>query len=796
MRIFFFFCALGISLWGYSQSTYHSLKGRVLDLTDQNPMSGAAVQLLGTDKTAITDLEGRFLMVDIVPGKYRVRIIHPFCEPLEAAVDLTQNRAQEFFIEHHIHLLDEVMVQASVLQDPNAGNSAQKIQGAQIERAQGGSIGDLISQISGVSSLKTGNNVVKPIIHGLHSSRVAMMLNGVRIQDQEWGAEHAPMVDLSALSAVTVVKGAQALRYSGDALGGVVIAQSTRPVHQDTLWGKVQTSFQDNGRGYQSSVQLNRSRASGWFSSMTAGFQKQGDLEAPDYLLTNTAMEQKSWSGQWGWKQTDFGFSAYGSWIGSDLGILAASHLSGAEDQFRALSAQQPLIIREFDYVIDAPRQAVGHGLARIDGYYRHPIWGTISGQIDYQFNQRKEFDARRGSLKGTPALDLTLQSFNANLHVKNTTQKQTTIEYGLVVGNQSNESNPGTGVKRLIPDYQSQQYAGYLLGSQPLSDQWIIDTGVRLDHQAIKGYKYYRTGFWDQRQYGNDFSDWVVWKEDQQMLTRPQLNYTTWSGSLGLHRDAGRGWEQYLNISRASRAPNPAELFSEGLHHSAASIELGDIRFNPEIAHKISLTWTKKTGKTSFDIHPYAQWIDGFMLLVPTGAMQTIRGHFQVWEYRQTQASIWGIDLDAGHQWNEHWRSSHQVSWLRGTDTTRDEPLMMMPPPTINNQLAWNKGAWSWSLEHQWTAEQTRFPSYNISVFIPTENNTVDVDLSTPPGAYGLWHTRLEYQVNKPGKIEPKVGLSIRNATNLNYRNYLNRLRFYADDLGRSIQLYSILKF
>ncbi|MGA1340372.1 MAG: TonB-dependent receptor plug domain-containing protein, partial [Flavobacteriaceae bacterium] len=493
MRILIFFCALGMSLWGYSQSTYHTLQGRVLDLTDQNPMSGAAVQLLGTDKVATTDLEGRFLMEDIVPGTYRVRIIHPFCEPLETAVDLTKNIEQEFYIEHHIHLLDEVMVQAAVLNDPNAGNSAQKIQGAQIERAQGGSLGDLISQISGVSSLKTGNNVVKPIIHGLHSSRVAMMLNGVRIQDQEWGAEHAPMVDLSALSAVTVVKGAQALRYSGDALGGVVIAQSTRPVHQDTLWGKVQASYQDNGRGYQSSLQLNRSRASGWFSNLTAGYQKQGDLQAPDYLLTNTAMEQKSWSGQWGLKKTDFGFSAYGSWIGSDLGILAASHLSGAEDQFRALSAQKPLIIRDFDYIIDAPRQAVGHGLARIDGYYSHAIWGTISGQIDYQFNQRKEFDVRRGSLKGTPALDLTLLSFNANLHVKKTNQKQTTMEYGLVAGHQSNESNPGTGVKRLIPDYQSQHYAGYLLGSQPLSDRWILDTGVRLDHQAIKGYKYYR---------------------------------------------------------------------------------------------------------------------------------------------------------------------------------------------------------------------------------------------------------------------------------------------------------------
>ena len=212
MRILIIFCALGISQWGYSQSTYHTLKGRVLDLTDQNPMSGAAVQLLGTDKTATTDFDGWFAIKDVVPGKYRVRIIHPFCEPLEASVDLTKNLDQEFFVEHHIHLLEEVMVQAAVFNDPNTTNSASKIVGAQIERAQGGSLGDLISQLSGVNSLKTGNNVVKPIIHGLHSSRVALMLNGVRVEDQEWGAEHAPMVDLSTLAAVTVVKVAQALR--------------------------------------------------------------------------------------------------------------------------------------------------------------------------------------------------------------------------------------------------------------------------------------------------------------------------------------------------------------------------------------------------------------------------------------------------------------------------------------------------------------------------------------------------------------------------------------------------------
>ena len=97
-----------------------------------------------------------------------------------------------------------------------------------------------------------------------------------------------------------------------------------------------------------------------------------------------------------------------------------------------------------------------------------------------------------------------------------------------------------------------------------------------------------------------------------------------------------------------ASRAPNASELFSEGLHHSASRMELGDLQFDSEIAHKVSVTLQQKGERFDFTIMPYSNSIDNFILIEPTGIQQTIRGNFQVWEYRQTQAQIFGIDVDA----------------------------------------------------------------------------------------------------------------------------------------------------
>jgi iron complex outermembrane receptor protein len=81
-----------------------------------------------------------------------------------------------------------------------------------------------LTEIAGVSSLKTGSSVVKPVINGLFGSRVPVINNNVRLEDQEWGTEHAPNFDVNAAGKITVIKGASGLQFGGDA-GGLIIIE-------------------------------------------------------------------------------------------------------------------------------------------------------------------------------------------------------------------------------------------------------------------------------------------------------------------------------------------------------------------------------------------------------------------------------------------------------------------------------------------------------------------------------------------------------------------------------------------
>ena len=134
------------------------------------------------------------------------------------------------------------------------------------------------------------------------------------------------------------------------------------------------------------------------------------------------------------------------------------------------------------------------------------------------------------------------------------------------------------------------------------------------------------------------------------------------------------------LNYSIASRAPNPSELFSEGLHHSSARIELGDLSFSAEKSHKIGLTLSHQKNNISIIINPYINSINDFIYINPTKIEQTVRGSFQVWEYMQTNARIWGIDTDIDYNFSEKLTSKNQISFLNGIDKTNSEPLINMP--------------------------------------------------------------------------------------------------------------------
>ena len=113
-------------------------------------------------------------------------------------------------------------------------------------------------------------------------------------------------------------------------------------------------------------------------------------------------------------------------------------------------------------------------------------------------------------------------------------------------------------------------------------------------------------SSFWESRNYDERYPELVIEEGTGQVLTHPELYFNNVSATVGATYALGEKHKVYFNYSMASRAPNPAELFSEGLHHSAARVELGDLSFHSEIGHKISMTLERHHEKFSFSIQPF----------------------------------------------------------------------------------------------------------------------------------------------------------------------------------------------
>ena len=213
-----------------------------------------------------------------------------------------------------------------------------------MERYSSGSLGDALNSLSGVSSLNTGNTVVKPIVNGLHSSRVVIINNGVRMEDQEWGAEHAPNVDINSVGNLTLIKGAGALQYTGDAVGGVIVAEALKVPVKDSLYGKTMLTAVSNGRGSSITSQLTKSNQNGWYASVQGTLKRFGDFEAPDYVLSNTGIFARNATLQVGLNRFDYGIEAYYSLFKNEIGILRASVTGSARDQIQAINSPRPFI--------------------------------------------------------------------------------------------------------------------------------------------------------------------------------------------------------------------------------------------------------------------------------------------------------------------------------------------------------------------------------------------------------------------------------------------------------------------
>lgn len=770
-------------------SAQYRIDGTVTDESGKT-LSGAHIHVLSVH--AFSQADGSFTAQNLPAGQQRFYVTHDLCKPLDTTLTVPANGLVKFILKPSEHRLESVTVRSG-RQEFSATVKEDKLKSSTLEKYSSASLGDALREIAGVTALKTGSTVVKPVINGLYGIRVPVIASGIRLEDQQWGAEHAPNTDVNAAGSVSVIKGASALQYGGDAIGGMVIIEPVSST-RDTIFGKSILTLNSNGRGGAFTTSLHRGNFCDWAWNVSASGKYMGDREAPDYVLSNTGNREANFyaDAKYIGKNADLKFSY--SLYSATLGILRAAHTGNVNDLYNSINNQVPSVVDDFTYATDNPRQKVMHHVIQADYLRRISDKSSLQIRYAFQLNNRKEFDLRRGDFKDVPALDLQLITHTATADYK-IKADATNLKTGFVLSAQSNFANPDTGVMPLIPTYTRLDGGWYGVASRNLADGSTLEGGIRYDISKMDARKFYLKSRWTERGYDEQFSHFIVGESGNQWETNPIFTFHNVSASAGWTKNFINGWEVFANLNMAARNPGPSELFSDGLHHSTGIIELGDLSLEREVGFKFNATVQKQWEAVTVSVNPYLNRINGFMYLAPTGFETTTRGAFPVWEYRQTDARLWGIDVKATANLFDVWQYQFLAAYLNGLNVVSNEPLIDMPPFNLSQRILFKKPQWNGftaELRSEFTARQSRYPDNNFETNIVQGDQLVPVlvDISSPPASFHLMHLQAQMEFKGFGAGQLTVGVAVHNIFDTSYREYLNRQRFFADEPGRNVQL------
>lgn len=736
------------------------IQGTVYDRSTGIPLEFASIFLAETGNGAVSDSLGQFVLKDLCPGEYHLEVRHLGCEDEVFFLSIQQDTFLQLVLSHHTEFLDEVVIHG---EGQNTVESSSSLGEEEIQSRSTEDLASLISTMPGVSVLRNGSGIGKPVIHGLFGNRVAILNNGLAQAGQQWGNDHAPEIDPFVADHISVVKGAAALQYGGNSLGSVVLIEADEAPEDPHVHGTAQYAFQSNGRGHTGNLKLQQNQD--WAAWRLSGtYKRAGDRHTPDYYLNNTGNREanvalqvfKNVGTRW---QNEFYYSLFSA----EIGVLRGSHIGNTTDLQLALERVEPYFTEpDFSYAIEAPKQRVVHQLLKLKSRYFLTDRQVVQFKYGAQLNQRQEFDVRRSGRSDIPALSLLQWHHTFDLSHQWSLGSGWFWKSGLQEVIVDNENNPETGILPLIPDYRSFQTSLFSL-LQNEQGAWFYEFGARYDHRYYKVLSITQT----------------LPREVERLIH----HFHNFSLSAGAKYRFGQIAQTALNLGYVLRAPEVNELYSAGLHQGVSGIEEG----NRDLAQErsLKLVWTNdlQWGDRLFiQALGYFQYIDDYIFLEPQSEFRlTIRGAFPVFIYQQTDASLYGWDASVIYEPFPSWKLSLQYAVVRGTDLSNRQPLIFMPADNIRGSLAY-----SWAGGDRWQDGRLSVrPQY---VFEQTRYNAGQ-DFLDPPGAYFLLGLQGQI-VRKIGEQELRFSLRINNLFNERYRDYLNRLRYFADEAGRDVQV------
>ncbi len=735
-----------------------TLSGAVLDSLSRQPLVGATIFVEELETGVAADEHGLYQINLPGPGTYTFLVRYLNHLPLEEKLQIQSDRIHDFILTEKEYSLEDVVVEAFRDTLTSSSLSSSIISHEELERSRGQVLADVLRDVPGVTTLNTGPTISKPVIRGLHSQRLILLNNGIQQEGQQWGGEHAPEIDPFMPDRVEVVRGAAGVEYGIGAIGGIIKVENDQIAKSRLLTGEYNFNGFTNNLQAASSLRLEGGIPKlgnlGWRTQIS--YRKAGDSRTPTDVIRNSGFEELDYSAQLNYEKGRTTHDLMYSFFGTTLGIYTGAHIGNTSDLMRVIERGTPLLDYDFSYDIKPPKQRVEHQMFSYSLKHNFDRSGILEFQYGYQQNDRQEFDAHGpagGGPSGKPAYDLTL--FTHSLDLKFRHQPKNGF-FGTIGFNGMRQGNVRSGSGFLIPNFRS--YNGGIYAIEKWTNQlWTLEAGLRYD------YHWRRVFLLENR---------VVQSED--------FNFQNLTFVGGVIYKFNEEWSLSSNFGSAWRPPGVNEQYSDGVHHGTAQYELGDPDLGVERSYNIDITLRNAGPRSYLQLSVYNNFIDEFIYLQPgTEPVLTIRGSFPLFRYRSTDTIMRGFDAVYEYQLTSGIRLGTSLSLIRATNLDDDVPLIFMPADRASASVHFDledMGLFNGNyleFSGNYVAEQTRFPE--------------GIDYTDPPEAYFLANIQLGTRLGS-SRNAPKLSLSLNNALNTTYREYLSRFRYFIDEPGRNL--------
>lgn len=578
--------------------------------------------------------------------------------------------------------LDRVVTTGNPLHSETLTPASNVLTGDALTLTRGSTLGDTLQGLPGVGATYFGPNSSRPTIRGLDGDRVRMLSNaGASVDASSLSFDHAIPVDPLVVDRIEVLRGAAALMYGGNAIGGVVNTMDNRipraaqpglggaaelrlggPANERNAAVVLDGGVGDGGRegGFAWHADLSGRRAS---DTVAPRFDSQGDS---DTRIRNSAAD--SWGGALGgsvlFSQGYAGLSFddyhthYGVTVEPDTKIrMQRQHLAAAGEW------------RDEDAPIRKIRWQLGH-----TRYEHAEIEG--SGEVGTVFNSRGD-----------------------EIRVEAEHRKLGPV-HGLVGVQWERSSFSALGEEALVPGTHTRSGALFVLEEYD-NGAFSLSAGGRVESVRIR-------------------SDGDADAAEPKFGPASSRSFSPTSLSLSSGYKITPELAASASLTSSERAPMFYELLANGVHVASGAYERGDAKLPMEKAAGIDLglKW-QDAQENMLRVNIYQTRFSRFIALEATGAVVDNDGEsFPEYQFSAVPALLRGFELEGRWSVPTAWTPgaklalTGQLDGVRGTNRATDEALPRLAPLRASIGVDASRGPWSGRFEWRLAARQDRVPA------------------------------------------------------------------------------------